>query len=94
MIDWYSLVANSIWVLALALALSVISLASWKANLGGESLKDQLNRSSWGIPLNLAGVLFCLGLFATSETWWEKGLWVLVLFLFALQIRELHNRKN
>lgn len=85
MINWYNLFANSLWILALALALATLSHARWQARRNSERLKDQLDHPRWGIPLNLSGVLFCLGLALTSDTWWEITLWGLLGISFIVQ---------
>lgn len=85
MINWYNLFANSLWILALSLALGVISYTRWEAVQTGERLRDRLNHPARSLPLNLAGALFCVGLAATSQRWWEIGLWLLLFVLFMVQ---------
>ncbi|MEA3350301.1 MAG: hypothetical protein U9Q82_06750 [Chloroflexota bacterium] len=86
MINWYNLFANSLWILALSLALGVISYTRWEAKQQGDRLRDRLDQPQRGIPLNLAGALFCLGLAATSHVWWEIVLWLLLFLLFMIQV--------
>jgi hypothetical protein len=86
MIDWYSLFANSLWIVALALALAVISFARWQAYQDDVKLGSVLNRPDWQVPLNIAGVIFCLGLTTTSQKLWEQILWLVMGILFVLQI--------
>jgi hypothetical protein len=85
-IDWYNLAANSLWIFALALALAVLSFASWEAKTGGKRLRDVLSRPRWELTLNLAGALFCLGLAATSDKLWERILWLLLMGSYLIQI--------
>ena len=86
MIDWYNLAANSLWILALALALTSLSFARWQARMEEEKLKVILNRPSWQISLNLAGTIFCAGLALTSDIWWEQLLWAILGVLFLVQV--------
>jgi len=85
-IDWFNLAANASWICALALALAVLSFASWEAKVGGERLRIVLSRPRWEFTLNLAGVLFCLGLAATSSKIWERALWLVLAGLYLFQI--------
>lgn len=85
MINWFNLLANSLWIFGLALALAALSDASWQASLSGEKLRVRLGRSEMQIVLNLAGIFFCAGLAATSQRGWEIGLWVLLAGAFLVQ---------
>ena len=86
MIDWINLAINSLWIIALALALAVLSFARWESRKSEQSLKAQLNLPRWSIPLNIAGILFCLGLAATSDAWWERVIWVILSLMYVYQI--------
>jgi hypothetical protein len=86
MIDWYNLFANALWNFALALALATIGYARWGAKSRGLKLGNLLNLPAWQLPLNLAGVLFCVGLGLTSDPVWEQILWLVLGALFLLQI--------
>lgn len=86
MIDWVNLAANALWIIALSLALAVLSFASWEAKVGGERLRVVLSRPRWELALNLAGALFCLGLAATSDKMWEQALWLVLAGLYLFQI--------
>ena len=76
MIDWWNFTANSLWIVACALALATLSYASWKASLTREKMRAQLGRPVFQFALNLAGTLFCAGMAATSGRIWEIGVWV------------------
>jgi len=86
MIDWYNLFANALWIFALAFALAVIGFARWKASQDSTKLGMVLNQTGWQMALNTAGVVFCLGLAATSNKLWEQILWLVMGLLFVLQI--------
>jgi len=85
-IDWLNLAANALWICALALALAVLSFASWEAKADGERLRVVLSRPRWEFTLNLAGALFCLSLAATSDRIWERALWLVLAGLYLFQI--------
>ena len=71
--------------MALALALSIIGFARAEALQHGEKPGQALNRVGWQKALNVAGMLFSLGLAATSNITWEKALWLVMAVLFIVQ---------
>ena len=85
MIDWVEVFSNTIWIAGCALALAVISYASWTASLRGEKMRVALGRPRAKTALGLAGTLFCLGLAATSHTILEIVIWLALTGLFAVQ---------
>lgn len=85
MIDWFNLMANALWILGLAIALAVISHASWQAALHHEKLRLWLARPGYQMYIDLAAVLFCLGMAATSPRVWEIVLWCGLAVLFIAQ---------
>ncbi len=85
MIDWLNLFYNSIWIIALALALAVLSLAYYESRLEDVKLGVVLNSPRFALSLNLAGALFSLGMSLTSDRWWEILLWIILLGLFSYQ---------
>ena len=96
MINWMNLAANSLWIMGWAAALATLSYASWKASLKGIKMRIILKDHQYQIVLNLSGILFCLGLAATSDALWEILIWLLLAVLFAAQlvITILKNRKK
>jgi hypothetical protein len=85
-IDWFNLAANSLWILGAALALAAVSFASWEASLKMVKFRQQLNQPGCQAALNMAGLMFCLGLAGTSSRWWEIVLWLLLSVWFAFQL--------
>jgi hypothetical protein len=81
-IDWFSLLANSLWIFGLAFALAVCSYASWQASLAGDRLRTQFDRAATQRSLAVAGIFFCGGLAATSHRWWEIAVWVFLAGAF------------
>lgn len=86
MIDWYNVFANSLWIIALAFALATISFARFEAHIHGIKLGKLLSKPDWQVKLNLAGLIFCLGLAATSSKTWEQVVWGVMTLLFAFQV--------
>ena len=86
MIDWYNLVMNAFWVLGCAVALATLSFASWAASATGEKFRVCLGKPNIQMILNLAGLLFCVGLAGTSDVVWQQILWVILGVGFAAQI--------
>jgi presenilin-like A22 family membrane protease len=86
MINWINLAANSLWILACALGLAGISQAAWRARLRGVRLRQLITDRPYQCVINMAGVLFCLGLAATAGTTWEMLVWALLALAFFVQL--------
>jgi phosphoglycerol transferase MdoB-like AlkP superfamily enzyme len=82
MIDWFNLAANTLWILGLAIALAVVSHAAWQAALNHEKIRTRLAQPGYQRFFDLAAVLFCLGMAATSRRAWEIILWCVLAVLF------------
>jgi cation transport ATPase len=82
MVDALGLFANTLWITGCAMALAVVSYASWQAAVRGEKLRVQLDRPTMQRLICLAGVLFCAGLTATADTLVEIILWAGLGILF------------
>ena len=85
MIDWLNLLSNSLWILGLAIGLTVIGVARWEAQEDQQRMRQVLAKPSKQALLDLAGVFFCAGLAATSSSGWEIALWLIMLAMFVLQ---------
>lgn len=86
MIDWFSVFANSLWILGLALALGTFSYANWQASVLHEKTIALLKRPGYLISFNIAILLFCAGLAATSDTTLEIVVWSILGLLFLVQM--------
>lgn len=82
MIDWVNLAANSLWIVGCAVGLATVSYVSWDASLRRQKTLERLGQPAPQIVLNLAGLLFCLGLATTSQTTLEIILWLVLSVLF------------
>jgi len=83
MIDWPQVLANAIWISGAALALAVLSYASWLASLHNERLRDILRQVTWQLFLRGAAGLICLGLGLTANSLIETALWLALALLSA-----------
>jgi len=86
MIDWFNLVMNSFWILGCTIALATLSYASWEASTVKEKFIIRLKQPGYQISLNIAGLLFCIGLAGTSDVVWQQILWGLLGLGFVFQI--------
>jgi mannose/fructose/N-acetylgalactosamine-specific phosphotransferase system component IIC len=86
MIDWQSVLFNSIWILGASLALAVLSITYFKAQSESESVRNTLSDSGLTLALKIAGIIFCLGIAMTSHSWWEITLWIILVIGFGYQI--------
>ena len=86
MIDWFNLIANSLWILGCAVGLATVSYASWEASIHQVKFKERMREAHIQIALNIAGFLVCLGLAGTAEPVWQIVLWLVMAVLFLVQI--------
>lgn len=86
MINWYSVAANFLWIFALALALAFLSYAYWEARAHKAKLSISLRQPHYQMVFNISGILFCLGLAATSDATWEIALWLILTITFIVQL--------
>jgi hypothetical protein len=86
MIDWFNVAGNGLWILGCAIGLAALSYASWEASLSGERFTARLRRPGIMAFLYLAGLLFSLGLAATSGRTLETILWLALGAGFGVQL--------
>jgi hypothetical protein len=89
MINWWGLVSNSLWILGLSLCLSVLSMVSYRARAEQRPLREALSEPGSQVALVFGMLLFCLGILATSRTWWQVLLSGLVVVIVAGSIIHL-----
>ncbi len=78
MIDWPLVLSSAVWLGGAALALAVLSYASWSASVRGLRLRVILRQSNYQRGLLAAAVLFCAGLGLTASSWLETALWFIL----------------
>jgi len=86
MIDWWGVIANSIWIAGSALALASISYASWQGHATRQTLRVMLGRRPFRLALDAAGLLFCAGMAATAGGALEIVAWLALSVLFVAQL--------
>jgi hypothetical protein len=86
MIDWYNLAANALWIIGCAIALATLSFASFQAAMTKQKFTAHLKLPGMQIALNLAGMLFSLGLAATDDRLLVQVLWLVFAALFLFQM--------
>jgi hypothetical protein len=78
MIDWGSVLTNSLWIGGLAATLALLSYADWQASAAGRGSKAALCQalSSPGLAFSLA--LVCLGGGLCINLGWQRAAWFLL----------------
>lgn len=81
MIDWFNVLYNFLWILGLALLLTVFSLAHWLAEQQKKSLRQNLAEPPYRLAIAAGFMQFALGLTLLMEPWWYKIGWIGVMAL-------------
>lgn len=79
MIDWWSVISNSFWILGLAVLLAAFSYSYWVAGQEETTLRQQLEKPVFLRVFAIALVLVGVGLAGTSQTIWETALSVVLI---------------
>ena len=83
MIDWNSLVGNTLWILGCTAALATVSHASWEASSRSERFLSVIRLPTYQIALALAAISFCLGMGGVASSPMQVVLWLLIAAGFA-----------
>ncbi|HOV49560.1 MAG: hypothetical protein GYA30_14060 [Chloroflexi bacterium] len=86
MIDVPGVLLNSLWILALAMLLTLLSWSSWQARREGVRFRNVWARAHIQRLLAVSLALFCGSLAALSERVWERGLWALLTAAWLVQL--------
>lgn len=86
MIDIWAVLANSLWILGMAVLLATFSWAYWMADTKGGRLRTMMGLPRIQQALNGGAFLFCAGLAATSRVWWERLLWGLLAVAWVVRV--------
>jgi len=86
LINWNSLISNTIWILALAWLLAVLSMSLWSARENNRKLSTELDLPQRQMQLNLGGMLFCVGLALVSEQLWQMLILIALALMFFVQL--------
>jgi hypothetical protein len=82
LIDWRMVGFATLWIVGLAVELSVLGFVDYHAKERGERRRDLLRQPGYQIWVNFGLVLFCLGVLGSSRAWWESVIWVLLAVAF------------
>jgi uncharacterized protein (TIRG00374 family) len=92
MIDWVSFGYGASWILGLGLVTASLSYAYYLAGQQKLRFRQTLEIPAYRTLIDLGLAFFCLGWSGSVSTAWERILWIVLAFLFVLQI--FHYRKN
>lgn len=89
MIDWQSVLFNSLWMVGLAVLLAAFGYAYWAASYLKRPLRVQLGSPGFLRAFWLSMVFFCVGLAGTSVRLWETILWGLLALFSVFSLAKL-----
>ena len=82
LIDWGAVGAASLWITGLAIVLACLGFADYRRATMGLKMRAVLGEPTYQLAVNAGLALFCLGLLASSRTWWEATIWALLSLVF------------
>ncbi len=85
MIDWFGIVTNGLWVLGLAGMVATLSYFDYCAWSQGKPVRQVLKAAMFVRPFSWAVATFCLGVAASSGSWWQRVAWAALAVLFGVQ---------
>lgn len=85
LINIKGVIANSLWIVGLAVILATLSWANGAALAEGLRFRKVWSRKAVRGAAYLGLTLFCVGLAATASTWWEQLLWSLLALSWSVQ---------
>lgn len=84
LINVNSLIANLIWILALAWLLAVISMTRWESHQRARSFREQINEPENQLRLMVGALVLCLGLGLVADATWLMAMWFMLGVVFLL----------
>ncbi len=75
MIDVWSVVSNSLWVIGLAVLLAIWSWARYAAYEAGVRTRVILNQRKYVVALDVGLLLFVAGMATTEARPWARAVW-------------------
>jgi len=82
LIDWRLVGLSSLWILGLALVLSALGVADYRAETQKKRLRGVLGQPAYRLATDGGLVLFCVGLLGLSASWWEGVIWAILALAF------------
>jgi multisubunit Na+/H+ antiporter MnhB subunit len=83
LIDWRMVGFTTLWIVGLAIELSVLGFVDYHAKERGERRRNLLRQPGYQIWINVGLVLFCLGVLGLSRALWESVIWGVLVIAFA-----------
>ena len=83
MIDWLSVLLNSVWIFGLVVVLAVASYTYWRT---GSSMSRCFHDPVFQLGISAGALLLCLAMVGLAESWGWRGAWGILAFLFLIQI--------
>jgi hypothetical protein len=78
LIDWRAVGLAALWISGLAVMLSSLGFAEFRARSDSSGIRRVLEQANYQAALGAGLAMFCLGLLGSSETWWEALAWGLL----------------
>jgi hypothetical protein len=75
LIDWGMVGFASLWILGLAIVLTVIGFADYHAKVSSKRFREILKQHGYQAAIHAGLVLFCVGLIGSARAWWEAVIW-------------------
>jgi hypothetical protein len=82
LINWKMVAFASLWILGLALILSVFGFVDYHAKASGGRFRDELRKSIYQAWINVGLTLFSLGMLGLADPLWESILWGILAAAF------------
>ena len=83
LIDWVMVGLASLWITGLALILTALGFADYRAARAGGKFRHEIKRPAYQSVINFGLNLFCLGMVGSSREWWQTVLWAVLAAAFA-----------
>jgi hypothetical protein len=85
MLNIWSVLANDLWIMGMALMLAVLSREHWVASVKKKQFCELLKQPQIQQTLDLGLIFFCAGLALTSRPWWKQAIWSLLAAAWGIQ---------
>ncbi|MBM3128536.1 MAG: hypothetical protein FJ009_07910 [Chloroflexi bacterium] len=91
MIDWFSVVAATLWIAGLAFLLALVGFARASRD---QSTRQVLARPDFRVATMLGLALFALGMGLSVGNWFERAGWFVVIALALWETRGAWRRRG
>ena len=94
MINWFSIVANALWISGLAIILAGLSYYYWLAGQLGHTYKTELNNPAFQKVVMIGLLLVGLGLMLTADNSWQMVPAAALIFITAFTLFTLYRKPS